>query len=142
MAETGQQERADLLRSELLKQAYTKASDVISAQTSVSAARAREIAPSVVDAAAPLIRAEHLHHLTGQTSQQAVALGFAAFGVLALDAVTLAVVAVRGPRWSRPAAALALVAHLAAYGYSRRMQAKTRAAARDRMANGRRHGAA
>jgi len=142
MAKTGQRERPDQLRAELLKQAYTKASGVLAAQTELSPARAREVAPAAVDAATPSIRADHIRELVGMPRRTAIVIGCVSVGVLALDTLVLALVAVRGPRWSRPAAALAVTGHVAAYAYTHRMHARVRAAARQRMTNGNRHGVA
>jgi len=142
MAQTGQRARPDQLRAELLKQGYTKAAGVLEAKADMSPARARQVAPDVVDAVVPSIRADHVRELCGMTRRKANTVGLVSAGVAALDIVMLAVVAARGPRWSRPAAALAVAGHVAAYAYTRSMSVRLRAAARDRMTNGSRHGVA
>lgn len=142
MAKTGQRERPDQLRSELLKQAYMKASGVLAAQTELSPARAREVAPAAVDAAAPSIRADHIRELVGMPRRNAIVIGCVSVGVLVLDTMMLTLVAVRGPRWSRLAAALAVTGHVTGYAYTQRLQARVRSAARERMTGGNRHGVA
>lgn len=130
MAGNTHNDTADKIRTETLKQAHKRVAAALVAKTPLTPSMSRQVAPDLVDAAAPSIRAEHTQQLAGMSGQQATLLGLAAMGVLALDLTVFGVVAARGPRWARPLAAVTIAVHTAFFTVNRRRIERVRAAAR------------
>jgi hypothetical protein len=130
MAKNVQADTADRVQARIRSQAHNRVAAVLTAKTGVPASVARDVAGDLVDAAAPHIRAQYAGELAGLSGAQATRLGAAAIGLLTLDLTVFATVAARGPRWVRPVAAAAVVAHTAFFVVNKRRVERMRAAAR------------